>query len=124
MILSHLVDKAPEVLTIKTVNPAIGLPRRHVNTLLPYVATRLFSSTCDGCLVADKILTKDFDPYDKTIKVPDHGFSFANTYPFTDCPIDSEGNFLRREPILYRISTGLLDFGSRNIVISAFPQTQ
>jgi hypothetical protein len=75
------------------VNPAIGLPRRHVNTLLPYVATRLFSRTCDGCLVADKIFTKDFNPYDRAIKVPDHGFSFANTYPFTDSPIGSESNF-------------------------------
>ena len=77
--MSHLVDKAPEVLTIKTVNPTIGLPRRHVNTLLRCVATRFFSRTCEGGLVADEIFTKDLTLMTRLSKYQIM-VSLANTY--------------------------------------------
>ena len=65
--MSDLVDKTPEVL-IKTVNHDIGFPRRHIYPILGYVASRLFSSASDGGLAADKILTKDFNPCDKSVE--------------------------------------------------------
>ena len=49
--MSDLVDKNPEVL-IKTVNHDIGFPRRHIDPILGYVASRLFSSASDGGLAA------------------------------------------------------------------------
>lgn len=90
--MSDLVDKTPEVL-IKTVNHDIGFPRRHIDPILGYVATRLFSSASDGGLAADKILTKDFNPCDKSVKVPDHDFSFSKFNLFIDSPIASQSNF-------------------------------
>ena len=90
--MSHLVDKGPEVLTIKTVNHAIGLPRRHVNTLSTLRSDWMFSRTCKGGLVADEIFTKDLTLIKRLSKY--HTMvSLANTYPFTDCPIGSESNF-------------------------------
>ena len=90
--MSDLVDKTPEVL-IKTVNHDIGFPRRHIDPILDYVATRLFSSASDGGLAADKILTKDFNACDKSVKVPDHDFSFSKFNLFIDSPIASQSNF-------------------------------
>lgn len=90
--MSDLVDKTPEVL-IKTVNHDIGFPRRHIDPILGYVASRLFSSASDGGLAADKILTKDFNPCDKSVKGPDHDFSFSKFNLFIDSPIASQSNF-------------------------------
>lgn len=90
--MSDLVDKTPEVL-IKTVNHDIGFPRRHIDPILGYVASRLFSSASDGGLAADKILTKDFNACDKSVKVPDHDFSFSKFNLFIDSPIASQSNF-------------------------------